>query len=537
MSLSMSSNKSSQMDLLASRLTPTVTATQHSDQCTMIIKQFSSSPFGVRPGAFLAFQQYWGTVPVRHQDVVLTHMKELGLRLNAKKSVLSPLQRTTYLGMVWDRPRCRHVFLLLGSSHPRGSQESESRLTPTVVAQDQGVLPEEKPVLHDQGHAAMPACLGHGLVLGDPCRCVTLATDASLIQLGTSAPASSSVGFFRPAMHSHPTLSPSVWMLENHLSGVVWDLTMMQARLSPARFESILTAVARVREGQSLTVKQFQQLLGLMAAASNMITFGLLYIRPLQWWLRTNQFSLRGNPFHNIKLGSGHEWPPCPWSVEWLPSHVAHQLPGDAGRVSGKHFLPDLRDRHVLVRTHTTQRLSTTGRSAFAPLVQAGAPDPCVVPGQTVEAGAEARGMDASPRDGEADLESDFGIAMFLLVLSDSSSFPGARCYGTDMAEASSVRLSPDRSALGSSGESAPGRGLSTPSSPMLASPSMFPGPDFPSRLHGDSRQERSPLSAEVVETILHPLFTSWCGHHQQDPVNCLMVQCWSFCRIGSPQD
>ncbi len=32
---------------------------------------------------------------VRHRDVVLAHMKELGLWLNAKKSVLSPLQRTT----------------------------------------------------------------------------------------------------------------------------------------------------------------------------------------------------------------------------------------------------------------------------------------------------------------------------------------------------------------------------------------------------------------------------------------------------------
>ncbi|KAL0192166.1 hypothetical protein M9458_010462, partial [Cirrhinus mrigala] len=50
----------------------------------------------------------------------------------------------------------------------------------------------------------------------------------------------------------------------------------------------------------------------------------------------------------------GHEWPPCPWSVEWLPSHVAHQLPGDAGHVSGKHFLPDLRDCHVLVCTDKT---------------------------------------------------------------------------------------------------------------------------------------------------------------------------------------
>ncbi|KAL0164602.1 hypothetical protein M9458_040355, partial [Cirrhinus mrigala] len=119
-------------------------------------------------------------VAVRHRDVVLAHMKALGLRLNAKKSVLSPLQRTTYLG-------------------------------------------------------------------------------------------------------------------------VVWDSTTMQARLSPARIESILTAVKRVKEGRSLTVKQFQQLLGLMAAASNVIPFGLLYMRPLQWWLKTRGFSPRGNPLRMIK--------------------------------------------------------------------------------------------------------------------------------------------------------------------------------------------------------------------------------------------
>ncbi len=85
---------------------------------------------------------------VRHRDAVLVNMKELGLRLNAKMSVLSPLQRTTFLG-------------------------------------------------------------------------------------------------------------------------VVWDSTSMQARLCPTRIESILSAVNRIRLGQSLTVKQFQRLLGLMAAASN----------------------------------------------------------------------------------------------------------------------------------------------------------------------------------------------------------------------------------------------------------------------------
>ncbi len=111
-----------------------------------------------------------------------------------------------------------------------------------------------------------------------------------------------------------------------------------------------------------------------MSATSNVIPFGLLYMRFQQWWLKTKGFSPRVNPLCMIKvtrrclraldmwrkplffvsgpgaesslsprnasdgclshrLGSGHVWPPCPWSVEWSPSHVAHQLPGDAGRV------------------------------------------------------------------------------------------------------------------------------------------------------------------------------------------------------------
>ncbi|KAI2646978.1 hypothetical protein H4Q32_031273 [Labeo rohita] len=128
--------------------------------------------------------------------------------------------------------------------------------------------------------------------------------------------------------------------------------------------------------------------------------------------------------------------------------------------------------------------------------------------------------------------------------------------------------LFPDRSAPRSSGEGAPGRGPSSISSPVLAGPSMVLGPNFPPRRlsMGDSRQEGSPLasgrhhlppspgvvevmgvapegarliasglSTEVVETILQSrapstrklyalkwkLFTSWCGDHQQDPVNC----------------
>ncbi len=221
-------------------------------------------------------------VAVRHRDVVLAHMRDLGLRLNAKKSVLPPVQkRTTYLG-------------------------------------------------------------------------------------------------------------------------VVWDSTTMQARLSPARIESILATVKRVREGQSLTVKQFQRLLGLMAAASNVITFWPAVHETLaSGGSGTTGFSPRGNPFRIIRsrgrclraldmwknipdipvtrprvggsmssqnandgrlphgLGSGHEWPLRSRSVGRSPSQLAHQLLEMLAVFQAlKHFLPDLGGHHVLVRTDNTSVVS-----------------------------------------------------------------------------------------------------------------------------------------------------------------------------------
>ncbi|KAI2662293.1 Transposon Ty3-G Gag-Pol polyprotein [Labeo rohita] len=451
------------------------------------------------------------SLAVQHRDVVLAHMKALGLRLNAKKSVLSPSQRTTYLG-------------------------------------------------------------------------------------------------------------------------VVWDSTTMQARLSPARIESILAAVRRVKEGRSLTVKQFQQLLGLMAAASNVIPFGLLYMRPLQWWLKTKGFSRRGKPAPHDqgyapratylryveetlvpksgpgvgsslppcltsdgciphRLGGGHEWPLRPGSVEWSPSQLAHQLPRDAGRISSSEVLSSRPERSPCASTHRQHSRGLLhqppGRPAFAPLIQAGAPDPCVVPGQTpltasssyswvskcgsrhpVEAGAEAREWMLHP-EVVKQIWRIFGSAQVDLFATREN----AQCplwfslvhpapLGLDAMTQTWPRLRL------SSGESAPGRSQSTVSSPALAGPSMVLGPDIsPRRLSmGDSRQEGSPLtgggyhlapppgameavgvasegaqliasglSTKVVETILQSrapstrklyalkwkLFTSWCGERQQDPANC----------------
>ncbi len=136
-----------------------------------------------------------------------------------------------------------------------------------------------------------------------------------------------------------------------------------------------------------------------------------------------------------------------------------------------------------------------------------------------------ARGVDASPRGGEADMKSvwpgsggplcDSGdIAMSPLVISDSSSSTGAGCYGTDLAEASSVRLSPDRSAPRSSGKSVPGRGPSAASSPVLAGPSMVLGPDFsPRRLSmGDSREKGSPLTGGGAPSFTPARSCGSCG-------------------------
>ncbi|KAI2659094.1 ORF V: Enzymatic polyprotein [Labeo rohita] len=259
-----------------------------------------------------------------------------------------------------------------------------------------------------------------------------------------------------------------------------------------------------------------------------------------------------------------------------------------------KHFLPDLRDRHVLVRTDNTSVVSYInhqGGLRSRPLYKLAhqilvwsrgkllSLRAVYLPGYlNVAADILSR---QGPRPGEWMLHPEvvkqiwrvFGPAQVDLFATRENTqcplcSPGAGCHGTDVAEASSVRLSPDRSAPGSSRESAPGRGVPPSSSPVLAGPSMVLGPDFsPRRLSlGDSRQERSPLtgggycvspspgavetlgvapegahllasglSTEVVETILQSrapstrklyalkwrLFTSWCERHQQDPVNC----------------
>lgn len=81
-------------------------------------------------------------------------------------------------------------------------------------------------------------------------------------------------------------LSPS----QRTVSQVVWDSTKMRAQLSPARMDSILTMVGSLRLGQEISIQQCQVLLGLVAAAANVISSGLLHMGPFQWWLKNKGF-------------------------------------------------------------------------------------------------------------------------------------------------------------------------------------------------------------------------------------------------------
>ncbi len=151
-------------------------------------------------------------------------------------------------------------------------------------------------------------------------------------------------------------------------------------------------------------------------------------------------------------------------------------------------------------------------------------------------------------------------VSLSTLVLPHTSSSSQTGHDGADVAEASSVCISPDRSAPGSPGESLPGLGSTTSHCPAVAGQSMAPIFNIPSRRasSGDPRHEgpsvpskglnispstrtvetvglASGLSTEFVEAILHSrapstrklyalkwkVFTSRCSYRQLDPVNC----------------
>jgi len=137
------------------------------------------------------------------------------------------------------------------------------------------------------------------------------------------------------------------------------------------------------------------------------IPFGLLYVRPLQWWLRTRGFSLRENPLHTVKITRHFPCALCIWRKLWFLSHRQH--------VGGLLFLSFRKIRNlraVYITGGQNIRVDTLSFTARSGSVHVSAYD-----------------------------------ALSTLVLSHSTSPLGAGCCGEDMAEATPVHIFPCSSA------------------------------------------------------------------------------------------
>ncbi len=66
--------------------------------------------------------------------------------------------------------------------------------------------------------------------------------------------------------------------------------------------QSILNALKNIKLGQRITVHYLQRVLGLMAAAIQGDTLGLLHMRSFQLWLRARGFHPRANPQRQIRV-------------------------------------------------------------------------------------------------------------------------------------------------------------------------------------------------------------------------------------------
>ncbi len=289
---------------------------------------------------------------------------------------------------------------------------------------------------------------------------------------------------------------------------------------------------------------------------------------------------------------------------------MAHQLPRDAGSVPGSEELPAQTPgspRSCQIRQYGSGGLSESpGGSALASSLQTGASDPPVVPAETpvsqsdvypwdsesgsrpaVEAGTDARGMETSPRGGEALMRKvrahrrgpvcvSRDYALSSVVFPDTPGPTRAGRHGTRVAKAAVVRFSPSRSAPGDPGEGPSGWHSSAVSSAVLADPSMVleldgsPGrtamtgtseerPAVPGGGPGSSPLPRpvaavglapegaqyldAGLTAGTVETLLSSrapstrrmygikwkVFATWCRTRMVDPVTCPVAQVLEF--------
>ncbi|XP_028302770.1 LOW QUALITY PROTEIN: uncharacterized protein LOC114463422 [Gouania willdenowi] len=179
--------------------------------------------------------------------------------------------------------------------------------------------------------------------------------------------------------------------------GVLMNSVTMTAKPSHHRVDGIFRQLALFREGRWLTYVSFLRLLGKLTSVSGVVPLGLLSLRPLQRWVnsfhldaerhrsrrlkvsqqclcalapwRDRAYLLRGVPIGSVPSrreavttdaspsGWGAVWQSRTaqgrWPVEDQGAHI-NVLELRAVHLALKHFLPHLRDKHVLVRSDNT---------------------------------------------------------------------------------------------------------------------------------------------------------------------------------------
>ncbi|XP_073780302.1 uncharacterized protein [Danio rerio] len=440
-----------------------------------------------------------------------------------------------------------------GSSSQRDSVRSAVHETPAVVAQIQGVFPQGESFPHDQGLAALPSSLKY--------------VENALVPVPGP-----SVGGCLSSRHAYDKCF-SDGLGSNGLDPHDQGLAALPSSLKYV--ENALVPVPGPSVGGCLSSRH---------AYDRCFSNG---------------------------LGSNPEGASRSGTMGRTSSLLAHKLPGDDGRVSGLKTLSprskgpscfSLHEQHIGGRLH-----QPAGGSEVSNAMQTSTSDPPVGPEQNpvhqgnvcpgpsehgsrspVEAGGEIQGMEtSSPRGGGVHLgkikESagrpvcfprDHALRTMGFSLASSPSVTG--CHGSDIAEATSVCFSPDRSAPRSPGEGPSRLSTVTAGSPGLAYQDLVFGPHSPAggSLVGDPHQQEpsvpggrndtsSPtrpvetvgvasegahliengLSTEVAQTILSSrapstwklyslkwaLFSAWCREHQLNPVSCQVASVLEF--------
>ncbi|KAI2645059.1 Retrovirus-related Pol polyprotein from transposon 17.6 [Labeo rohita] len=282
-------------------------------------------------------------------------------------------------------------------------------------------------------------------------------------------------------------------LLRTTYLGVVWDSTTMQARLSPARFESILC-----HESERRPVTHCKAVPATAGSDGSCVQCDTFWpavtrqcLRALDMWKKPwflSQGPVLGAPCHRVTLAtdasltgwgavmSGHPARGL-WSSRHLTWHISC-LEMLAVFRALKHFLPDLIGHHVLVRTDNTAVDKLLSLRAVH------------VPGH-LNMGADILSRQGL-RPGEWMLHPPWGLVQM---------WPRLRLYAFPL-----IALLPGAGVLEFVGVAPEGAHLIAPGLSTEVVETIL--------------QSRAPSSRKLYALKWKP-FTSWCGDCQQDSVNC----------------